>query len=118
MSQQGMLMGDGAGNPVGNDAMSTSRESVNQHLARQPSGEGLGVGIVPQDQGPPVASNQWLVVAQGQLPVSLQAADSVPDNKALVGPIPGPQFADSELVRNQGYPGGLQGPPVAEGGQV
>ena len=47
-----------------------------------------------------MASNQWLVVAQGQLPVSLRAADSIPDNRALVGPIPGPQDAESGRVQD------------------
>ena len=80
MSQQGaLILGDGrdAGRE---DAMSTSGESVNQHLARQPSGEGLGGGLLPQDQGLPVPSNQWLVVAVDGQPVG----DSVPDQRALV----------------------------------
>ena len=64
MSQQGMLMGDGAGNPGGNDAMSTSGESVNQNMPPPPpGGEDVGGSLSPQESGLPVASNQWLVMA-------------------------------------------------------
>ena len=50
MSQQGVLMGDGAGNPGGNDAMSTSGESVNQNIPPPPpGGEDVGGSLAPQD---------------------------------------------------------------------
>ena len=50
MSQQGVLMGDGAGNPAGNDAMSTSGESVNQNIPPPPPGsEDVGGSLAPQD---------------------------------------------------------------------
>ena len=49
MSQQGVLMGDGAGNPTGNDAMSTSGDSVNQNVPLQPPGEAIGGSLAPQD---------------------------------------------------------------------
>ena len=50
MSQQGVLMGDGAGNPMGNDAMSTSGESVNQNIPPPPpGGEDVGGSLAPQD---------------------------------------------------------------------
>ena len=50
MSQQGVLMGDGAGNPVGNDAMSTSGESVNQNIPPPPpGGEDVGGSLAPQE---------------------------------------------------------------------
>ena len=85
MSQQGALMlGDGR-NAGREDAMSTSGESVNQHLARQPSGEGLGGGLAPQETGLHGASHQWLMVA-GEGP---RVADSVPDKRALIGPLEG-----------------------------
>ena len=50
MSQQGVLMGDGGGNPAGNDAMSTSGESVNQNIPPPPpGGEDVGGSLAPQD---------------------------------------------------------------------
>ena len=50
MCQQGVLMGDGAGNPAGNDAMSTSGESVNHNiLPPPPGGEDVGGSLAPQD---------------------------------------------------------------------
>ena len=55
--------------------MSMSGESVNQHLAGQPLGEEIGGALVPQEQGLPEASHQWLVVATGERP---QFADSIP----------------------------------------
>ena len=42
-------MGDGAGNPTGNDAMSTSGDSVNQNVPLQPPGEAIGGSLAPQD---------------------------------------------------------------------
>ena len=110
MSQQGAMMGDDPRHPGQEDAMSMSGESVNQHLAGQPLGEGSGGGLEPQDQGLPVASHQWLVVSTG----SPRAADSVPDDRALVGPVLGPRAADSEMAQDPRYMAGLQGPPVAD----
>ena len=50
MSQQGVVMGDGVGNPAGNDAMSTSGESVNQNIPPPPpDGEDVGGSLVPQE---------------------------------------------------------------------
>ena len=50
MSRQGVLMGDGAGNPMGNDAMSTSGESVNQNIpSPPPGGEDVGGSLAPQE---------------------------------------------------------------------
>ena len=109
MSQQGALILGDERNAGREDAMSTSGESVNQHLARHPSGEGLGGGLLPQDQGLPVASNQWLVWHK-----SPQITDSVPDQRALVGPM----VADCEIAQNLGSLGGLQGPPLADSGRV
>ena len=42
-------MGDGTGNAAGNDAMSTSGESVNQNVQRPPPGEDVGGSLAPQD---------------------------------------------------------------------
>ena len=105
MSQQGMMMGDGVGNPGGNDAMSTSGESVNQNIPPPPpGGEDVGGSLSPQESGLPVPSNQWLVMAVDGQPVG----DNVPDNRALVGPVTGPPVADS------GYqpPAGALGEPL------
>ena len=49
MSQHGARMGDGAGNAAGNDAMSTSGDSVNQNVPRQPPVEDIGGSLAPQD---------------------------------------------------------------------
>ena len=50
MSQQGVLMGDGGENPAGNDAMSTSGDSVNQNMPPPPlGGEDVGGSLAPQD---------------------------------------------------------------------
>ena len=109
------MMGDDPRHPGQEDAMSMSGESVNQHLAGQPLGEGSGGALVPQEQGLPVASTQWLVVATGERPPS---ADSIPADRALVGPVLGPRAADCTMAQDPRYLGGLQGPPIAEGGQV
>ena len=93
MSQQGMLIGEDARNPGREDAMSTSGESVNPLLVRQPSGEGLGGGLQPQEMGLPAPSHQWLVVA-GEGP---RVADSIPDERALIRPLEGPRVADSGI---------------------
>ena len=42
-------MGDGAGNPTSNNAMSTSGDSVNQNVPLQPPGEAIGGSLAPQD---------------------------------------------------------------------
>ena len=50
MSQHGALMGDGAGNATGNDAMSTSGDSVNQQIPPPLlGGEDAGGSLAPQD---------------------------------------------------------------------
>ena len=87
MSQQGILIGDDARIRGQEDAMSMSGESVNQHLERHPSGEGLGGGLLPQESGHPSGSNQWLVVAEGVFPPGQSMDDMVPGNRALVGPM-------------------------------
>ena len=45
-------------------------------------------------------STQWLVVAQGQRPVSPGVADPIPDNRALVGPIPGRPIVEGGQVQD------------------
>ena len=106
-------MGDNTGNPGREDAMSTSGESVNQHLARHPSGEGIGGGLVPQESGLPASNTQWLVVAEGP-----RVADSVPDNRALVGPLEGPLVVGSGLQQDPRYMAGSYCLPVADSGRV
>ena len=104
-------MGVDAGNLGGNDAMSTSGESVNQNiLPPPPGGEDVGGSLSPQESGLPVASNQWLVVAGDGQPVG----DNVPDSRALVGPVLGPRVADS------GYqlPAGALGEPLVSPAMV
>ena len=113
MSQQGVLMGDNAGNPGREDAMSTSGESVNQHLARQPSGEGIGGVLVPQESGLPGANTQWIAAAQ-----SPRVADSVQDNMALVGPLECPRAADSGLRQELASLVGSQSLPIADSGRA
>ena len=50
MSQHSVLMGDGAGNTAGNDAMSTPGDSVNQQIPPPPlGGEDAGGSLAPQD---------------------------------------------------------------------
>ena len=109
------MMGEDPRHPGQEDAMSMSGESVNQHLAGQPLGEEIGGALVPQEQGLPEASHQWLVVATGERP---QSADSTPADRALVGPVLGPRAADCAMAQDPRYLGGLQGPPLAEGRQA
>ena len=49
MSTHGAMHGEGAGNAGGNDAMSTSGDSVNQNVPRQPTLEDVGGSLAPQD---------------------------------------------------------------------
>ena len=76
MSQQGVLMGDGARNPMGNDAMSTSRESVNQNIPPPlPGGEDVGGSLAPQENVLPgvstYGSGSVLSNVEAQLSTSL-----------------------------------------------
>ena len=107
-----MLMGDGAGHPGGNDAMSTSGESVNQNIPPPPpGGEDVGGSLSPQESGLPVPSNQWLVMAVDGQPVG----DNVPDSRALVGPVTGPRVVDSDY---QQLSAGALGEPMMSSATV
>ena len=95
MSTRGAMNGEGAGNAAGNDAMSTSGDSVNQNMPPPPlGGEDVGGSLAPQDNVLPGGSTFGSVPlleagpqAEGQEETSLVPFEQVARGAICFGPI-------------------------------
>ena len=99
MSTHGAMMGDGAGNAVGNDAMSTDGDSVNQNVPRQPPMEDVGGSLAPQDNVLPGVSTydgspslEPMLDSGAQPGTSLVPAEVIEMTASVGGYDPAPSF--------------------------